>query len=162
EEMACDGPLAAVDPSQVAYALYTSGSTGRPKGEMNTHRAVVNPLYSGQRTFALGAGERVVQQTPISFDVSVWEVFWTLATGPRLVLARPGGHRDPAYLVELIERERVTLAQFVPSMLEAFLAGRDVERCASLRRLIVGGEELTRELERRFSARLGVPLYNLY
>jgi non-ribosomal peptide synthetase component F len=79
-----------------AYAIYTSGSTGRPKGAVNRHRAIRNRLLWMQQTFALGAGDRVLQKTPFSFDVSVWEFFWPLLTGAELVIAEPGGHQDPA------------------------------------------------------------------
>jgi amino acid adenylation domain-containing protein len=150
-------------PDNVAYVIYTSGSTGRPKGVANTHRGIVNRLDWMQRAYRLGAGDVVAQKTPVSFDVSVWELFWPLLTGARLVLARPGGHRDPAHLRDLIVREQVTTAHFVPSMLAAFLAEEGVERCGSLRRVICSGEELPLEAARRFLRRLpGCELHNLY
>jgi acyl-coenzyme A synthetase/AMP-(fatty) acid ligase len=106
----------------------------------------------------------VLQKTPFSFDVSVWEFFWPLMTGARLVVARPEGHRDPAYLAEVIERERVTTVHFVPSMLSAFLDGADAGRCASLRRVVCSGEALSAELAARFHARMpsSTELHNLY
>ncbi|WP_037827512.1 AMP-binding protein, partial [Streptomyces sp. NRRL B-1347] len=104
-----------VSPSHVAYVIYTSGSTGRPKGVAVPHRGVVNRLLWMQDVFGLDGSDRVVQKTPFGFDVSVWEFFWPLITGARLVVARPGGHRDAGYLAELIRRERVTVAHFVPS-----------------------------------------------
>ncbi len=85
-----------VDPDHLAYVIYTSGSTGRPKGAVNTHRGIVNRLLWMQEALHLAAADRVLQKTPFSFDVSVWEFFWPLMTGARLVIARPGGHRDPA------------------------------------------------------------------
>jgi acyl-coenzyme A synthetase/AMP-(fatty) acid ligase len=88
------------DPSDLAYVIYTSGSTGRPKGTMNSHRGIVNRLLWMQAQYGLTPADRVLQKTPFSFDVSVWEFFWPLMTGARLVMARPGGHQDPAYLVE--------------------------------------------------------------
>ncbi|BCJ28479.1 hypothetical protein Asera_25870 [Actinocatenispora sera] len=109
------------DPGDAAYLIYTSGSTGRPKGVLTSHRAIVNRLCWMQRRFAIGADDAVLQKTPISFDVSVWELFWPLLTGARVVFARPGGHRDPAYLSELVDRAGVTTAHFVPSMLGPFL-----------------------------------------
>ena len=112
-----------MDPGAAAYVIYTSGSTGRPKGVVNTHRGIVNRLPWMQAAFALTAGDAVLQKTPTSFDVSVWELFWPLLRGGRLVLAPPGGHRDPAVLREVIERQRVTIVHFVPSMLAAFLTG---------------------------------------
>ncbi|MBV9111120.1 MAG: AMP-binding protein, partial [Gemmatimonadetes bacterium] len=108
-------PACAAGPDSLAYVIYTSGSTGRPKGVMNPHRGVVNRLAWMQAEFGLGAGDVVLQKTPFSFDVSVWEFFWPLQEGARLVMARPGGHRDVAYLEETIEREGVTTLHFVPS-----------------------------------------------
>ena len=86
----------------LAYAIYTSGSTGRPKGVLNTHRGIVNRLDWMQRRYRLDPGDVVLQKTPASFDVSVWEFFWPLLAGARMVLARPGGHKDAAYLRDLI------------------------------------------------------------
>ncbi|WP_407026772.1 amino acid adenylation domain-containing protein [Burkholderia pseudomallei] len=106
---------------RLAYVIYTSGSSGEPKGVMNEHRGVVNRLWWMQQTYALDERDAVLQKTPFSFDVSVWEFFWPLMSGARLVIAKPEGHKDPAYLSELIDRERVTTLHFVPSMLQAFL-----------------------------------------
>ena len=100
--------------------IYTSGSTGRPKGVMNSHGALRNRLLWMQEAYGLVLGDRVLQKTPFSFDVSVWEFFWPLMFGACLVVARPGGHLDPSYLVETIVGEEVTTIHFVPSMLRAF------------------------------------------
>jgi amino acid adenylation domain-containing protein len=152
-----------VDAGNLAYVIYTSGSTGRPKGVMNAHRGVVNRLLWMQESYGLGAGDRVLQKTPFSFDVSVWEFFWPLLAGGTLVLARPGGHREPAYLVEVIEAEEIRVAHFVPAMLQHFLDEPGVERCASLHRVVCSGEALPPALQERFFARLpGVELLNLY
>jgi amino acid adenylation domain-containing protein len=152
------------DPGRAAYAIFTSGSTGRPKGALNTHRGIVNRLLWMQAEYGLGPEDRVLQKTPFSFDVSVWEFFWPLIVGARLVVARPGGHQDPAYLVETIEREGITTLHFVPSMLQVFVEQPGVERCTSLRRVMASGEALPVDLAKRFFARLpaGVELHNLY
>jgi len=156
-------PDRAVGPDNLAYVIYTSGSTGRPKGAMNTHAAIYNRLRWMQEAYGLTDDDRVLQKTPFSFDVSVWEFFWPLATGARLVLARPGGHRDSAYLRDLIKRERVTTLHFVPPMLQVFLDEPGVETCESLRRVVCSGEALPRELVERFHSRMGrVELHNLY
>ncbi|HLE84125.1 MAG TPA: amino acid adenylation domain-containing protein, partial [Thermoanaerobaculia bacterium] len=152
----------AAAPDGAAYAIYTSGSTGKPKGAVNTHRGIVNRLLWMQRTYRLEPGDRVLQKTPVSFDVSVWELFWPLLAGATLVVARPGGHQDPAYLVAAIRDERITTLHFVPSMLQVFLGAPGVEGCASLRRVIASGEALPGELVRRFYRRLPAPLHNLY
>ena len=154
-----------VPPDSLAYVIYTSGSTGRPKGAMNSHRAVRNRLLWMQEAFGLTEEDRVLQKTPFSFDVSAWEFFWPLMTGASLIVARPGGHQDPAYLADLIAREGITTLHFVPSMLRAFLGAPGLERCTSLRRVICSGEALPADLERRFFERFGADgpeLHNLY
>ncbi|HEU4873422.1 MAG TPA: condensation domain-containing protein, partial [Pyrinomonadaceae bacterium] len=113
----------------LAYIIYTSGSTGQPKGAMNTQRGIINRLLWMQAAYGLNEQDRVLQKTPFSFDVSVWEFFWPLLTGARLVLARPGGHRDGQYLRELIIKERITTLHFVPSMLRVFLEEEGLEEC---------------------------------
>jgi amino acid adenylation domain-containing protein len=146
-----------------AYVIYTSGSTGQPKGVVTAHRAIVNRIQWMQRTYLLTGNDVVLQKTPYTFDVSVWEFFWPLSFGARLVLAEPNGNRDPMYLAGLIESEQVTICHFVPSMLRVFLAAPDVTRyCASLRDVICSGEALTLDLQRRFFALLGARLHNLY
>jgi amino acid adenylation domain-containing protein len=149
-------------PESLAYVIYTSGSTGRPKGAMNAQRGVCNRLRWMQDAYGLASDDVVLQKTTFSFDVSVWEFFWPLITGARLVMARPGGHLDPRYLAETIERERVTTVHFVPTMLQVFLDQPALGPCASLRRVITSGEALPEELRRRFRARLACELHNLY
>ena len=156
-------PLAAVDPSALAYVIYTSGSTGRPKGAGNTHRGVVNRILWMQETFGLGAEDVVLQKTPFSFDVSVWEFFWPLMSGARLAVAAPGAHRDPAALSAEIEGAGVTTIHFVPSMLRLWVDDPSAARCGPLRRVMSSGEALPADLRDRFFARLpGVELHNLY
>ena len=104
----------------IAYLIYTSGSTGLPKGVRNTHRGIGNRLLWMQSAFGLTVDDRVLQKTPFSFDVAVWEFFWPLSTGARLILAEPGGHKDPKYLAELIHAQSITTLHFVPSMLRVF------------------------------------------
>ncbi|MCR6485759.1 amino acid adenylation domain-containing protein [Amycolatopsis sp. OK19-0408] len=153
-----------VPPDSLAYVIYTSGSTGRPKGVGVSHRAMVNRLAWMQEYFPLTAADRVLQKTPFSFDVSVWEYFWAFATGASLVVASPDGHRDSGYLAGLIERERVTTVHFVPSMLDAFLDEPDLgTRLPGLRRIFCSGEALPAEFVARACAALpGTELHNLY
>ncbi len=146
----------------LAYMIYTSGSTGKPKGTMNTHRAICNRLLWMQDQYHLTEADRILQKTPASFDVSVWEFFWPLLTGARLVLAKPGGHQDPAYLISLITEQRITVAHFVPSMLAIFLAEPRAERCVSLRHVICSGEALPFNLQEQFFNLLPAQLHNLY
>ncbi|MGX2041491.1 amino acid adenylation domain-containing protein [Methylocaldum sp. MU1018] len=146
----------------LAYVLFTSGSTGRPKGVGISHKAVRNRLLWMQDRFGLDATDAVLQKTPFTFDVSVWEFFWPLIAGSRLIVAAPGDHREPERLVDLIERHSVTTVHFVPSMLGAFLESADLNRCASLRRVICSGEALTADLQNRFVERSAAELHNLY
>ncbi len=152
-----------VHPQSPAYAIYTSGSTGRPKGVLVPHRGIVNRLLWMQEAYGLGADDRVLQKTPIGFDVSVWELFWPLIAGARLVMAPPGAHQDAAWLAHIIRESEITTLHFVPSMLQLFLEGRDVAAAGrSLRRVIASGEALPRALAARAGERLGAPLFNLY
>jgi amino acid adenylation domain-containing protein len=155
-------PALNVGPDNLAYIIYTSGSTGRPKGAMNSHGAICNRLLWMQERYGLTPDDRVLQKTPASFDVSVWEFFWPLLAGAALVIARPDGHRDSRYLADLIEAEGVTTLHFVPSMLALFLEEPGLERLTALRRVICSGEALPYELQQRFFARLGAELHNLY
>jgi len=141
---------------RLAYTIYTSGSTGRPKGAMNSHGGPVNRLLWMIEHYRIDAGERFLQKTPFGFDVSVWELFVPLVCGARLEMARPGGHRDPAYLAALIAERGITTAHAVPSMLRELLEVPGVEACAaSLRRVVASGEALTPDLVARFYDRLG-------
>ncbi|XQE65275.1 amino acid adenylation domain-containing protein [Pseudomonas sp. P3C3] len=156
-------PAVSLQGNDLAYVIYTSGSTGKPKGAGNSHEALANRILWMQEAYQLGAGDVVLQKTPFSFDVSVWEFFWPLVTGACLAIAAPGDHRDPQKLVELIQRHKVSTLHFVPSMLQAFLLHPDVEQCQSLTRVICSGEALPAELQVRTFQRLPqAGLYNLY
>jgi amino acid adenylation domain-containing protein len=144
------------------YMIYTSGSTGRPKGVVISHRAICNHLHWMQSRFTLTAVDRVLQQTAISFDPSVWELFAPLVTGARLIVAQPEGHRDPGYLVETIRREQVTVLQLVPSLLRQLLAEPGFASCESLKWICCGGEEMPAELVRKFKEQHTCELVNLY
>ncbi len=152
-----------LDGENLAYVIYTSGSTGKPKGAGNRHSALSNRLCWMQQAYGLGVGDTVLQKTPFSFDVSVWEFFWPLMSGARLVVAAPGDHRDPAKLVALINREGVDTLHFVPSMLQAFLQDEDVVSCTSLKRIVCSGEALPADAQQQVFAKLPqAGLYNLY
>ncbi|WP_228864668.1 non-ribosomal peptide synthetase [Xenorhabdus sp. PB30.3] len=147
----------------LAYVIYTSGSTGQPKGVMNSHRALCNRLVWMQNTYPLTPEDRVLQKTPFSFDVSVWEFFWPLLYGARLVMARPDGHKEVDYLVRLIEHTEITTLHFVPSMLQQFVQGvQSPHTLPTLRRVICSGEALPAELQQRFFSRFHTELHNLY
>ncbi|WP_051777480.1 non-ribosomal peptide synthetase [Streptomyces violaceorubidus] len=131
-----------------SYVIYTSGSTGRPKGTINTYAGMVNRFWWMQEDLGLGPGDRVLQATPTGFDVSVWEVFWTLSRGATLVVPKPGGHRDPAYLSRLMHDESVTVLHLGASRLAAFLA--EAELPPTVRAIESGDEIMPAELIRRF------------
>ena len=155
-------PDCAAGPGDLAYVIYTSGSTGQPKGVMIPHRAIVNHMRWMHAVFPLGPGHAVLQKTPISFDASIWELYLPLMGGARLVVARPGGHRDPAYLVQAVVEHRITELQLVPALVELVVAEPGLARCTSLERLFVGGEVLRRSLVDRLRARLPIDVVNLY
>ena len=129
-----ENPETGVTEDNLAYVIYTSGSTGRPKGSMIPHRGICNRLLWMQEAYGLTENDSVLQKTPFTFDVSVWEFFWPLLTGARLVLARPGGHQDSAYLLRLISAQQITVLHFVPSMLHVFLNEMDLEGCRCLKK----------------------------
>ncbi|NIE78631.1 amino acid adenylation domain-containing protein, partial [Pantoea sp. Ap-967] len=183
EQPSTNPVVAALTPRHLAYVIYTSGSTGLPKGVMNEHAGVVNRLLWMQDAYGLNAEDVVLQKTPFSFDVSVWEFLWPLQTGARLVMARPGGHRDPDYLRQVIEHEAITTLHFVPSMLDVFLSSAPdttalpvgaglpaitgeagaILHASPLKRVLCSGEALPGSLVRRFHTQLpGIDLHNLY
>ncbi|MEU1430625.1 amino acid adenylation domain-containing protein [Nocardia sp. NPDC005746] len=173
-------------PAHPAYVIFTSGSTGRPKGVAVSHAAIVNRLVWMQAQYRLTYADVVLQKTPATFDVSVWEFFWPLQTGARLVVARPDGHRDPMYLAEVIAEQGVTTAHFVPSMLTVFLSslgendqvvrgasagwrsarsgpsGAGERRAIRLRQVFASGEALPAPTAQRLRELTGARLHNLY
>ncbi|MFJ7500098.1 amino acid adenylation domain-containing protein [Serratia grimesii] len=152
------------DPQRsLAYVIYTSGSTGKPKGVMNEHRGVINRLLWMQHAYPLTHDDVVLQKTPFSFDVSVWEFFWPLMVGAQLAIAKPGGHQDPDYLGSCIAQHRVTTLHFVPSMLQLFLRHGEMAQCGSLRRIMCSGEALPLATVHRCLQQLPqAELHNLY
>ena len=160
-----EAPVAASDPAGrgLAYVLYTSGSTGRPKGVMVAHRSICNRVLWVRGAFAFDAGERLLYKTPFSFDASIWEIFAPWTAGGRVVLARPDGHQDAAYLAAAVREHEITTLQLVPSMLQLLLEEPGLAACVSLRRLFCGGEALNLAMVERLLALLpGVEMHNLY
>ncbi|WP_122572495.1 non-ribosomal peptide synthetase [Pseudomonas viridiflava] len=151
-----------LDSQQLAYVIYTSGSTGRPKGVMISHYSILNHLAWMQKTHQLATDDRVLQNASISFDVSVWQLFWPLLNGAGLVVTPPDGHRDMHYIVDLVERVGVTVMHMVPSMLQAFVETVKPGRCTTVRDFIVGGEALSATLQNRFIQDFGCTLHNQY
>lgn len=154
-------PWADPAPSDAAYVIYTSGSTGEPKGVVIEHRAIVNRLLWMREHYSIRADDRVLQKTPATFDVSVWEFFLPLLCGATLMVAGPDAHRDPTELARLIRGHGITTAHFVPSMLDAFLAA-PASAGLQLRRVFTSGEALDASLRDRFHGRVQAELHNLY
>ncbi|HLS79683.1 MAG TPA: amino acid adenylation domain-containing protein, partial [Nocardia sp.] len=163
-----DAPLTDADrhrplrTGNTAYVIFTSGSTGRPKGVAVSHASIVNRLVWGHAQYGLAADDVVLQKTPATFDVSVWEFFWPLQVGARLVIARPDGHRDPAYLAQLIVDEGITTAHFVPSMMSLFVTEPRAAECTGLRNVFASGEGLPAVTAQRLRELTGARLHNLY
>jgi amino acid adenylation domain-containing protein len=158
----CENPAHEVDAENAALVIYTSGSTGQSKGVTLNHRGLTNRILWGQDSYGLSADDRVLQYFSYSFDFAVWEIFSALAAGARLVLARPGGQQDAAYLVRLIDEQKVTVMGCVPSMLDLLLDEPGIERSVSLRKVFCGGEALAVELQERFLERTDAELQNTY
>lgn len=162
-DIAASNPNVAIDPSNLAYVIYTSGSTGYPKGSMISHAAISNRLYWMQDEYTLQTGDRILQKTPLSFDVSVWELFWPLMVGAEVVFAEPEEHIDPYYIWQTICSENINVVHFVPTMLREFLDAQDEKTPASLNHVICSGEALPEAFVRDFHANLPeVELHNLY
>lgn len=155
-------PIVEVAPQQLAYVIYTSGSTGRPKGVAVPHAGLLNRLQWMQAQYRLSVGDTVLQKTPFSFDVSVWEFFWPLMTGATLAVAMPGDHRDSGRLVATIRQHGVTVLHFVPSMLRVFLEDAGAAQCTTIRHVFCSGEALPFDLQQRFFETQSAQLHNLY
>ncbi|WP_122446345.1 non-ribosomal peptide synthetase, partial [Pseudomonas viridiflava] len=147
----------------LAYVIYTSGSTGAPKGVMVEHRGLCNLVQWSSQLCPPVPNGALLHKTPVSFDASVWELFWPLCAGMRLVLARPDGQRDPAYLVQEIQDRQVSVVQFVPALLQQFVDLDESVRCVSLTDIVCGGGELTAAMAAQVRLRLPqVRLHNVY
>ncbi len=155
-------PNIVVEPENMAYIIYTSGSTGVPKGAINTHKGIVNYISRLQEYYKLSQEDIALQKTPISFDVSVREIFLPLTTGARLVLAKHNSHKDSSYLIDLIVSKKITFLSFVPSQLNLFLSEKNVTECQSIRQVVCSGEALSISLQKLFFEKLNAELDNLY
>ncbi len=164
-------PAATVSPDAVAYVIFTSGSTGRPKGVPIRHRSLCNRLLWMQSQFPIGPGDVVLQKTTVTFDVSVWELFWWSWCGASLALLEPEAEKNPGHIVQTIAAQNVTVLHFVPSMLRVFLEYLEfqpdnVRNLKTLRYVFTSGEALSSDLVARFHAvfhgQSHAELHNLY
>src|ERR1051326_1370237 len=155
-------PLTTLTPSNVAYIMYTSGSTGLPKGVMTSHQAITNRLLWAQRETPLAPADSVIQLTSFGFDISIWELFGPWLAGARVVLADPVRQFDSSYLINLLFQQQITVAHFVPSLLQLLLEAPGLEACTSLRWVFCGGEAVPVNLPQRLLERLPVGFYQFY
>ncbi|MFD8614249.1 amino acid adenylation domain-containing protein [Streptomyces sp. NPDC059631] len=155
-------PLPPVSAEQPVYVLFTSGSTGTPKGVVLASTALANRLVWMRDAYGVGPGDRVLQKTPVTFDVSGWELWLPLISGGTCVLLPPEEHRDPGLVARAIRQQGITLCHFVPTMLREFLRHRDAARCTSLRHVYCSGEPLPLEVARTCVNTLPAALHNLY
>lgn len=150
-------------PNNLAYVIYTSGSTGHPKGVMIEHNGLVNRIEWMKKKYGCDLTDSVLQKTPFSFDVSVWEFFLPLISGARIVLAKPGGQRDTGYISSLVQKKGITKIHFVPSMLHLFLTTEKLAACTSLRQVFCSGEALhPSHVELFYKSKTTAKIYNLY
>jgi amino acid adenylation domain-containing protein len=159
-----ENPVCETNSENLIYAIYTSGSTGKPKGVMIPHGGINNLLHDWQNNFKLTSTDKVLQTISFSFDPSVLQIFWPLCFGGQLIMARPGGHQDTAYLVKTIIEQRITILNLVPSIVRVLLEEKGIEECKFLRQITTGGEALSKELMERFFARMNMDnvLVNCY
>ncbi|OME00565.1 hypothetical protein BSK54_15895, partial [Paenibacillus odorifer] len=155
-------PMRESGSDRLAYVMYTSGTTGQPKGVMISHRAICNRLHWMKEEYSVSETDTIFHKTPISFDVSVWEVFLPLMTGAKLIISTPGGHKDTQYMVRMILLHRVTMIHFIPSMLQLMLDEADFSNCTSLKFVFSGGETLPYELLERLLEKLPAEIHNRY
>ncbi|WP_406143266.1 amino acid adenylation domain-containing protein [Streptomyces sp. NBC_01012] len=160
----CEAPEVTVPGAALAYVIFTSGSTGRPKGAMIRHDAISERLlWQSREMLGFGHDDASLFKAPLSFDISINEIFLPLVCGGRLVVLRPGGERDPHHLLSVLSEQRVTFTYLVSSMLDVLLEmDGGSGRLNTLRHVWCGGEVLTPELYERFRTRLGIPLYHGY
>ncbi len=167
-----DNPLIINSPTDLVYVIYTSGSTGKPKGVMIEHRSLVNRLNWMQRFYPLNSNDIILQKTPYSFDVSVWELFWWGMVGAKMCFLEPGGEKNPFVIAESIKKNRISVMHFVPSMMNLFLDyaesknENDIKQLNTLKYIFASGEALNPAHVKRFNTLLGeynkTKLINLY
>ncbi|OBP13496.1 hypothetical protein A5320_18285 [Rheinheimera sp. SA_1] len=148
-----DNPAQTPTVANLSYILYTSGSTGRPKGVAVTHGALLNRVTWMLSYYQINSQDRVLQKTPFVFDVAGWE-FYAILAGCTLVMARPQGHLDPAYLAATIQAQRITMLHFVPSMLQTYLAQVGWHGHDTVRQLFLSGEAVSLQLQQQLFEQL--------
>ena len=151
-----------IHPEDLAYIIFTSGSTGEPKGVKCHHKGICNRLNWMNTNYPLTSKDVLLQKTPITFDVSLWELFWPLQTGASLVIEKPEDHKNPEALLQTIRNYQVTVIHFVPSMLNIFVQTEGIQNCTSLNKIFSSGEALSAATVKQTYNLLDVAIYNLY
>lgn len=149
-------------PEDLAYIIYTSGSTGAPKGVKCHHKGICNRLNWMNDAYPISENDTLIQKTPITFDVSVWELFWPLQQGASLVILEPDEHKNPERLIQAIVDYDISVIHFVPSMLNVFNATQGADQCTSLKRIFCSGEVLSASAVKKTHHLLEAEIYNLY
>ena len=155
-------PSITINPKDLAYVIYTSGSTGDPKGVKCHHEGICNRLNWMDDEYTINQNDTLIQKTPITFDVSVWELFWPLQKGAKLVIEKPNGHINPEGLIHTIMSNEISVIHFVPSMLNIFINTNSVENCTSLKKIFCSGEALSVGIVTQTHKKLKAEIYNLY
>jgi microcystin synthetase protein McyC len=155
-------PSSSVQSENLAYLIYTSGSTGKPKGVMNLHQGICNNILRTKDSYPTTNRDRLLQISSLAFDASVWDIFWSLSSGMTLIIPKPEGTKDPAYLIQLMREKKVSQVAFVPSLLRLLLLQPNLENCRYLKRVFCGGEALSYELIQQFFQHFNCELHNLY
>ncbi len=155
-------PDVRVDARNVAYVVYTSGSSGTPKGVQVEHRAVCNHLLWMQSVLPMDESDRILQKYPVNFDASVYEIFGPLLAGAQLIPAEPSDYWDGSAFVRQVAAHEITIVDLVPSLLETLVEDDEFVACTGLRRVVVGGQEVTPALVERFHERMHAELHNIY
>ncbi len=158
-----------INPNNLAYVIYTSGSTGKPKGVMIEHGGLTNRIMWMQHTYQIDNNDVLLQKTPVTFDVSVWELFWWSISGASLHILENSAEKDPAILAQTICKYKVSVIHFVPSMFRSFLDYIHLTSCLKkltpLKRVFTSGEALdvggVRDFYKLFN-NSGTMLTNLY
>jgi len=146
----------------------SSGTTGQPKGVMIEHTALINRLEWMQKAYPLNPEDVILQKTSYSFDVSVWELLWWMYNGAKVCLLPPNAHKNPQQIVDHIQKHKVSVLHFVPSMLALFLEylnehEQKQNKLQTLKQVFTSGEALPLDLNKRFfSLFKQVHLMNLY
>jgi amino acid adenylation domain-containing protein len=142
-------------PEDLAYVIFTSGSTGQPKGVMIDHRGALNTIVDINQRFNVAPQDRMLALSSLSFDLSVYDIFGTLAAGGTIVIIDSSATRDPAHWADLMRRHKVTIWNSVPALMEMlveYCEGRGETLPPTLRLVLMSGDWIPVNLPGRIKA----------